>query len=85
MSRQISKSNKITRIAFALFFFFIATRLVSNVISLLVRLGSIILAVLTLWYGFALEKQQELDIQTGYFNVPVVRLAVLAGVLGLQV
>lgn len=49
------------------------------------RMGSIILAVLTLWYGFALEKQQELDIQAGYFNILPVRLSILGGILILQV
>jgi len=60
------------------------TTLISNILQLLARLGSIILAILTLWYGLALGEQHELDLQTGYFNTPVVRLAVLAGILGLQ-
>lgn len=49
------------------------------------RLGSIILAVLTLWFGLAQGEQQELDIQAGYFNIPAVRLAILGGILALQV
>jgi len=61
-----------------------ATRLVSNVLQILSRLGSIILAVLTLWYGLALGEQRPLDIQAGYFNTPAVRLAVLGGILLLQ-
>ncbi|XP_018563997.1 translocating chain-associated membrane protein 1 isoform X1 [Anoplophora glabripennis] len=60
------------------------TRLVSNILQILARLGSIILAILTLFYGFALGEQHALDIQAGYFNVPVVRFAVLGGVLLLQ-
>ncbi|KAJ8954091.1 hypothetical protein NQ318_004396 [Aromia moschata] len=36
------------------------TRLVSNILQILARLGSIILAILTLFYGFALGEQQEL-------------------------
>jgi len=61
-----------------------ATRLVSSVVLILARLGSVVLAVVTLWYGLALGEQHELDIQAGYFNTPVVRLAVLAGILVLQ-
>lgn len=49
------------------------------------RLGSIILAVLTLWFGLAQGEQRKIDIETGYFNIPAVRLAILAGILGLQV
>ncbi|KAJ8927880.1 hypothetical protein NQ314_019624 [Rhamnusium bicolor] len=60
------------------------TRLVSNILQILARLGSIILAILTLFYGFALGEQRELDIQTGYYNTPAIRFAVLAGVLLLQ-
>ncbi|CAG9864353.1 unnamed protein product [Phyllotreta striolata] len=60
------------------------TKLISNVLQLLARLGSIILAVLTLWYGLALGEQRELDIQAGYYNTPIVRLVVLSGILGLQ-
>lgn len=60
------------------------TRLVSNALRILARLGSIILSVLTLWIGLALGEQQELDLQAGNFNTPVVRLAVLGGILALQ-
>lgn len=48
-------------------------------------MGSIILAVLTLWFGLAQGEQQELDVQAGHFNAPVVRLAILGGILALQV
>lgn len=58
--------------------------MVSNVLQILARLGSIILAVLTLWYGLALGEQQPLDIQAGYFNTPTVRLSLLGGILALQ-
>jgi hypothetical protein len=58
--------------------------LISSILQILARLGSIILAVLTLWYGLALGEQQPLDIQAGHFNTPTVRLAVLGGILALQ-
>ncbi|KAF2903461.1 hypothetical protein ILUMI_02723 [Ignelater luminosus] len=61
-----------------------ATRLVSSVVLVLARLGSVVLAVVTLWYGLALGEQKELDVQTGYFNTAPVRLAILAGILILQ-
>ncbi|XP_056648887.1 translocating chain-associated membrane protein 1 [Diorhabda carinulata] len=60
------------------------TSMVSNCIQLSARVGSIVLAILTLWYGLALGEQKELDLQTGYFNTPVIRIGVLVGVLGLQ-
>lgn len=63
---------------------FLGTRLVSNILQLLARLGSIVLAILTLWVGFALVQQGELDIQTGYYNTSLVRIAVLVGILTLQ-
>lgn len=50
----------------------------------LARLGSVVLAVVTLWYGLALGEQKELDVQIGYFNTAPVRLAILAGILILQ-
>lgn len=61
------------------------TGVISKVVLIFSRLGSIILAVLTLWFGLAQGEQQELDIQTGYFNVPTVRLVILGGILALQV
>ncbi|CAH1105761.1 unnamed protein product [Psylliodes chrysocephalus] len=60
------------------------TTLISNILQLSARLGSIILAILTLYYGLAQGEQRELDLQAGYFNTSVVRLAVLAGILILQ-
>lgn len=59
------------------------SRLITNALQIIARLGSIILAVLTLWYGLALS-ELKLDIQAGYFNAPTVRLPVLAGILLLQ-
>ena len=49
------------------------------------RLGSIIIAVLTLWFGLAQGEQRELDVQAGYYNVTSIRLILLAGILCLQV
>lgn len=61
-----------------------ATRLVSSAVLVLARLGSVVLAVVTLWYGLALGEQKELDLQAGHYNTSLVRLAVLAGILVLQ-
>ncbi|CAH0550321.1 unnamed protein product [Brassicogethes aeneus] len=60
------------------------TKFISNGLQVVARLGSIILAVLTLWYGLAKAENQQLDIQNKYFNTPTVRLGLLAGVLLLQ-
>ncbi|CAH1155288.1 unnamed protein product [Phaedon cochleariae] len=60
------------------------TKRVSNALQILARLGSIVLAILTLWYGLALGEQQSLDIPAGYFNTPLVRIVLLAGILLLQ-
>ncbi|XP_022904148.1 translocating chain-associated membrane protein 1 [Onthophagus taurus] len=60
------------------------TGIVSKIVLNLARLGSIIIAVLTLWFGLAQGEQQELNIQTGYFNTPLIRLAILGGILALQ-
>jgi len=73
--QTIDKDEKFTKV----------TRLGSVALQILARLGSIILAVITLWYGLALGEQKQLDIQTGYFNILPVRLALLGSVLLLQV
>lgn len=52
---------------------------------MLSRLGSIILAVLTLWYGLALGEERPFNYQAGYYNIPPIRLAILGGILILQV
>lgn len=62
-----------------------AIKLVSNVNLLLSRLGSIILSVLTLWYGLASGEQKELDVKAGYFNIAPVRLSLLGSIFILQV
>lgn len=64
---------------------FVATRLISGTILVLARLSSVIVAVVTLWFGLASGDQHELDIQAGYYNTPSIRLAVLGGILVLQV
>ncbi|XP_060535281.1 translocating chain-associated membrane protein 1 [Cylas formicarius] len=61
-----------------------ATGLVSNALQIVARLGSIILAVLTLWYGLASKENQELDVKKGRFNTPPIRFSVLAGIILLQ-
>lgn len=62
-----------------------ATRYISNTFLVLSRLGSIILAVLTLWYGLALDEERVLNYQAGYYNIAPIRLAILGGILVLQV
>jgi translocating chain-associated membrane protein 1 len=59
--------------------------LVSDVVFVLARLASIILSVLTFWYGLSLSDTQGLDLATGNFNIPPVRLFALAAVCLLQV
>lgn len=56
----------------------------ANVLFVLVRLGSIILSVLTFWYGLSLSENQGLDVATGNFNNQAIRISALAAVFGLQ-
>lgn len=63
---------------------FLVVRLSSTVLQIVARLGSIILAVLTLWYGLALLENQSLDIKAGQFNTPTIRFSALAGIILLQ-
>ncbi|KAJ3661432.1 hypothetical protein Zmor_005827 [Zophobas morio] len=72
--QTIDKDEKFSKVA----------RLVSNVLQFFARLGSIILAILTLWHGLSKGDQQPLDIQNGYFNTPTIRLSILSLILGLQ-
>ncbi|GLV32140.1 TRAM [Carabus blaptoides fortunei] len=58
--------------------------LVSNVVLVLARLASIIVSVLTLWYGLALENKEQIDLVQGNFNTAPVRLVLLGGVCALQ-
>lgn len=57
--------------------------LVSNSFLVLARLGSIVLAVLTLWYGLAQDSSIPED-APGNYNVAPIRLAVLAAIVSLQ-
>lgn len=54
--------------------------LVANVAFVLVRLGSIILSVLTFWYGLSLSDNQELDVANGNFNTQYIRIGALVAV-----
>lgn len=63
---------------------FSVCNLVSNVVLVLARLASIIVSVLTLWYGLALENKEQIDLEQGNFNTAPVRLALLGGVCALQ-
>lgn len=58
--------------------------LVSDVGFVLARLSSIILSVLTFWYGLSLSDTQGLDLPAGNFNIPAIRLFALAAVCLLQ-
>lgn len=61
-----------------------ATSLVSNVFLVLARLGSIVLAVLTLWFGLAQESSLPAD-TPGNYNIPPVRLGALIAIVSLQI
>lgn len=50
----------------------------------LVRLGSIILSVLTFWYGLALSDNQIISVSEGNFNTQTIRLSVLASICVIQ-
>lgn len=63
--------------------YFSATSLVSNVFLVLARLGSIVLAVLTLWFGLAQESSLPAD-TPGNYNIPPVRLGALIAIVSLQ-
>jgi translocating chain-associated membrane protein 1 len=57
-------------------FFVLGGYLIANAVFVLVRLGSIILSVLTFWYGLSLSDKQGLDIETGNFNTLIIRYVV---------
>ncbi|XP_017786018.1 PREDICTED: translocating chain-associated membrane protein 1, partial [Nicrophorus vespilloides] len=61
------------------------TRTLSNCVMILSRIVSIVIAVLSLWFGFAQMEQRDLDVSTGYFNTPIIRLAMLGAILVLQI
>lgn len=58
--------------------------MVFNVLFVLVRLGTITLAVLTFWYGLQQTSQDNLDIAAGNFNTKLVRINCLAATCLLQ-
>lgn len=58
--------------------------MVFNVLFVLVRLGTITLAVLTFWYGLQQTGQESLDIAAGNFNTKLVRINCLAATCLLQ-
>jgi len=58
--------------------------MVSHVVFVLARLGTIMLSVLTFWHGLSLSENQGLDFETGNFNTPAIRLSALISVALLQ-
>lgn len=58
--------------------------MVFNVLFVLVRLGTITLAVLTFWYGLEQTSHTNVDIATGNFNTQLVRINCLAAVCLMQ-
>ncbi|XP_064596873.1 translocating chain-associated membrane protein 1-like 1 [Liolophura sinensis] len=58
--------------------------MVWNVLFVLVRLGTITLAVLTFWYGLEQTSVDKLNIPAGNFNTKVVRINSLAALCLLQ-
>ncbi|KAF5296204.1 hypothetical protein FQA39_LY12658 [Lamprigera yunnana] len=58
--------------------------LVTTIVLVMTRLGSVVLAVVALWFGLSLGEQHEFDIQAGYFNIAPIRLSLLGGILILQ-
>ncbi|XP_037081809.1 translocating chain-associated membrane protein 1-like isoform X1 [Pollicipes pollicipes] len=55
-----------------------------NVLFTLARLSTIVVAVLTFWYGLALSDKPGLDLATGNFNTYLVRVNCLAAICLLQ-
>lgn len=81
----ISYTSSVFYISDSIYFaVFSVCNLVSNVVLVLARLASIIVSVLTLWYGLALENKEQIDLEQGNFNTAPVRLVLLGGVCALQ-
>uniref|UniRef100_A0A1I7TD80 Translocating chain-associated membrane protein n=1 Tax=Caenorhabditis tropicalis TaxID=1561998 RepID=A0A1I7TD80_9PELO len=55
-----------------------------NIVFVLGRIGSVVVVVITFWYGLRQVESPFIDISAGNFNTPVVRLNVLLGVILLQ-
>jgi len=73
--QTVDKDDKFSRVS----------RGISNSVMVATRLASIIITVLTLWFGLAQGEQKELDFTTGYYNTPAIRLGLLGAILILQV
>ncbi|XP_043197025.1 translocating chain-associated membrane protein 1-like isoform X2 [Amphibalanus amphitrite] len=58
--------------------------LLFNVLFTLARLSTIVLSVLTFWFGLARSENPGLDLATGNFNTYLVRVNCLAGICLLQ-
>ncbi|XP_060573624.1 translocating chain-associated membrane protein 1-like isoform X1 [Ruditapes philippinarum] len=58
--------------------------MVFNVLFVLVRLGTITLAVLTFWYGLQQSSQDSIDVAAGNFNTRLVRITCLTATCLLQ-
>ncbi|XP_076457217.1 translocating chain-associated membrane protein 1-like 1 isoform X2 [Babylonia areolata] len=58
--------------------------MVFNVLFVLVRLGTITLAVLTFWYGLEQTSQPSIDPPTGNYNTQIVRINCLAAICLMQ-
>ncbi|KAL3892312.1 hypothetical protein ACJMK2_004528 [Sinanodonta woodiana] len=58
--------------------------MVFNVLFVIVRLGTITLAVLTFWYGLEQSSQETLNLAAGNFNTQLIRINCLAAVVFLQ-
>jgi len=50
-----------------------------NILFVVCRLASIIVTILTFYYGLATNEDQTLNLETGNFNTPVIRLVTLIG------
>lgn len=53
--------------------FVVGGYVVANAVFVLVRLTSVILSVLTFWYGLALNDSPTIDVAGGNFNTQIVR------------
>jgi|UniRef100_A0A914DER9 translocating chain-associated membrane protein 1 len=56
-----------------------------NAIFVIVRFASVVLSVLTLWYGFRSNETPVIDFATGNFNTSLIRINSLIIVVGLQI
>uniref|UniRef100_A0A8R1DZG8 Translocating chain-associated membrane protein n=1 Tax=Caenorhabditis japonica TaxID=281687 RepID=A0A8R1DZG8_CAEJA len=55
-----------------------------NVAFIVARLASVVLAVMTFWYGLRQNESPFIDVATGNFNTSVVRLNILLAIVLLQ-